>query len=91
MGLSYQKPDAFPFRRGVAVERIPRTRIACFDIFRKDLLGYAIWIEAVADFETAKQRMSEWARRSPAEYFVFSQESVQVVFDNSPSLPDSRL
>jgi hypothetical protein len=59
-------------------------KIASFDIFRKDLLGNPVWIEAVPDLETAKLRMAEWAKRSPAEYFVFNQETSEIVCDNSP-------
>jgi hypothetical protein len=49
------------------------------DIFRKDLLGTPVWMETVQDLETAKLRMIELAARSPGEYFVFSQESQEIV------------
>jgi hypothetical protein len=54
-------------------------RAAPFDLFKKDLLGTPLWIEAAQDLETAKARMSELAVCSPAEYFVFSQESQSIV------------
>jgi hypothetical protein len=52
---------------------------APFDIFRRDLLGTPVWMEAVHDLETAKNRMNELAGRSPGEYFVFCQESQEIV------------
>ena len=50
-----------------------------FDIFRKDLLGTAVWMESVQDIETAKLRLTELARRSPGEYLVVSQETQEIV------------
>jgi len=50
-----------------------------FDIFRKDLLGTAVWMESVQDIETANLRLTELARRSPGEYFVASQETQEIV------------
>ena len=50
-----------------------------FDIFRKDLLGTAVWMESVQDVETAKLRFTELARRAPGEYFVVSQETQEIV------------
>jgi hypothetical protein len=44
--------------------------IAPYDVFRKDLLGTPVWIDAVKDLETAKLRVFEFARRSPGEYFA---------------------
>ena len=52
---------------------------APYEIFRKDLLGTPVWMETVQDLETAKLRMIELAARSPGEYFVFSQESQEIV------------
>ena len=50
-----------------------------YDIFRKDLLGTAVWMESAQDMETAKLRLTELARRSPGEYFVVSQETQEIV------------
>jgi len=50
-----------------------------FDIFRKDLLGTAVWMESVQDTVTAKLRLTELVRRSPGEYFVVSQETQEIV------------
>jgi len=47
-------------------------RATPFDIFRKDLLGTPVWMEAVEDIETARRRVTELVGRSPGEYFVYS-------------------
>jgi len=57
---------------------------APYDIFRKDLLGTPVWMEAVQDLETAKLHMIELAGRSPGEYFVFCQESQEIVSSTPP-------
>ena len=61
-------------------------KVAPYDVFRKDLLGTPVWMEAVQDIETAKLRMLELADRSPGEYFVFSQEAREIVSDTAPRL-----
>jgi len=53
-------------------------------IFRKDLLGTPVWMETVQDLETAELHMTELAGRSPGEYFVFSQESQEIVSSIPP-------
>ncbi len=55
-----------------------------YDIFRKDLLGTPVWMEAVQDLETASLRVTELAARSPGEYFVFSQQSQEIVSSTPP-------
>ena len=59
-------------------------RATPFDIFRKDLLGTPVWMEAVEDIETAKRRVTELAGRSPGEYFVVSQETEEIVINTAP-------
>ena len=49
------------------------------DIFRKDLRGNPIWIDAVEDLETAQLRLSELASALPGDYFVFDQRTNQIV------------
>jgi hypothetical protein len=61
-------------------------RATLFDIFRKDLLGTPVWMEAVEDLETAKRRVTELADRSPGEYFVFSQETEEIVINTTPRI-----
>ena len=61
-------------------------KTASYDLFRKELLGTPVWMEAVQDIETAKLRMLELARRSPGEYFVFSQETQEIVSNTAPRL-----
>ena len=63
-------------------------RAAFYDIFRKDLLGTPVWMESAQDIETAKLRLMELAGRSPGEYFVFSQETKEIVYDTSPRFFD---
>ena len=50
-----------------------------YDIFRKDLLGTPVWMESAQDVETANRRLAELARRSPGEYFIFSQGTQEIV------------
>ncbi len=59
-------------------------KAAPYDIFRKDLLGTPVWMETVQDIETAKLRIMELVNRSPGEYFVFSQETQEIVCDTAP-------
>ncbi len=59
---------------------------AHYDIFRRDLLGTPVWMEAEQDIETAKLRIMEMASRSHGEYFVFSQETQEIVSDTTPRL-----
>ena len=66
-------------------------KAAPYDIFRKDLLGTPVWMEAVQDIEAAKLRVMEMADRSPGEYFVFSQETQEIVCDTAPRLSELAL
>jgi hypothetical protein len=59
-------------------------KAAPYDIFRKDLLGTPVWMETVQGIETAKLRIMELVNRSPGEYFVFSQETQEIVCDTEP-------
>jgi hypothetical protein len=63
-------------------------RAALYDIFRKDLLGTPVWMESAEDLETAKLRVMQMADRSPGEYFVFSQETEEIVVDTAPRFFD---
>jgi hypothetical protein len=63
-------------------------KAALYDIFRKDLLGTPVWMESVQDIETAKLRVMELATRSPGEYFVFSQETKEIVSETAPRFFD---
>ena len=49
------------------------------DIFKKDASGSPIWIDAVADLETARHRLSQLASAFPGEYFVFDQRTQKTV------------
>jgi hypothetical protein len=49
------------------------------DIFKKEASGNPIWIDAVADVETAQHRLSRLASTFPSEYFAFDQRTQKVV------------
>jgi len=66
-------------------------KTAPYDVFRRDLLGTPVWMEAVEDIETAKLHLLELAGRSPGEYFVFSQETQEIVCDTAPRLSELAL
>jgi len=59
-----------------------------FDIFRKDLLGTPVWMESVEEIDAARLRVTEFAQRSPGEYFVVSQETQEIVCDTTPRYLD---
>jgi hypothetical protein len=61
-------------------------KAAPYDILKKDLLGYPIWVEAAEDLQKASVRIEELTLHSPGEYFVFNQKTSQVV----PTLGGSR-
>lgn len=48
---------------------------------KEDSLGVSVWVEAVQDLETAKLRIKELAKNSSAQYFIFSQETQEIVSD----------
>jgi hypothetical protein len=54
-------------------------KAAPYDILKKDVLGYPIWVEAVEDLQKASVRIEELTLHSPGEYFVFNQQTSQVV------------
>jgi len=63
-------------------------KAALYDIFRKDLLGTPVWMESVEDLKTAELHVMEMVARSPGEYFVFSQETKEIVSDTVPRFFD---
>jgi hypothetical protein len=63
-------------------------RAALYDIFRRDLFGTPVWMESVEDLEKAKLRVMGMATRSPGEYFIFSQETKEIVSDTAPRFFD---
>jgi hypothetical protein len=52
---------------------------AQLDIFRKDVRGNPVWLDCVADLETARFRLNQLALVSSGEYFVFDQRTHQIV------------
>ena len=49
------------------------------DIFKKDARGNPIWLDAVADLETARRRLEELAATLPGEYFAFDRITRRVI------------
>jgi hypothetical protein len=50
-----------------------------FDILRRQADGSFIWVEAVADLETARAHLKDLFAKNAADYFVFDQRSQQIV------------
>jgi hypothetical protein len=48
------------------------------DIFKKDLCGNPIWVDAVGDLEHAQLRLNQLASIAPGEYFVFDQRNHEI-------------
>jgi hypothetical protein len=49
------------------------------DIFKKDVRGNPVWIDAVTDLESAQLLITRWASTIPGEYFAFDQRRHQIV------------
>lgn len=63
-----------PIVKPVEPEREP-----VYDIFRGATRKDAIWVEAVSGLSSARRRMEEIAKKSPAQYFVFDHESHAII------------
>jgi hypothetical protein len=50
-----------------------------FDILRRHQDGSFLWLEAASDLQVAKTRLEQLYASSPGEYFVFDQQSQQIV------------
>jgi hypothetical protein len=50
-----------------------------FDILKKLSDGGIVWIEAVKDLETARERIKQLATYKPGEYVIFNQETQSVI------------
>jgi hypothetical protein len=49
--------------------------IAPFDIFKTEIDGDILWLEAVPDLDTAKARVREMGSTSPGKYMILSQKT----------------
>ncbi len=49
------------------------------DIFKEDLRGSPVWVDAVRDLENARLRLSQLASAIPGNYFVFDQRTRQIL------------
>lgn len=54
------------------------------DILKRQNDGSFIWIESVADIESARSRLNVLAGANPGEYFVFDQRQQQIVATTPP-------
>ena len=52
---------------------------SAYDIFKKDLHGAPVWVEAAPDLETAKLRVIELDKHRPGEYMIFCHETQELV------------
>jgi hypothetical protein len=52
--------------------------VPAYDILKKDAAAL-VWIEAVANLESAKLRIKELAARYEAEYIIFDQRTGEIV------------
>lgn len=59
-----------------------------FDILKKLSDGGIVWIEAVKDLETARERIKQLATYKPGEYVIFNQETQSVI--EMPWVPFAR-
>lgn len=50
-----------------------------FDILKRHDDGSFIWLEAARDLHSAQARLQELTAQIPGEYFVFDQQSQQIV------------
>jgi hypothetical protein len=64
--------------------------IPAYDIFKNEKLGL-VWIEAIADMESAKLRIAELARQSRGEYIVMDQRRGRIVanVDSRPATSET--
>jgi hypothetical protein len=62
--------------------------LAAYDIFRKQD-GALVWIEAVPDLASAKQRLEELSKQTLCEYVVFNQHQQQIVASLNASMSTS--
>lgn len=56
------------------------------DIFKKDVRGNPVWVDAVEDLDDARSRLNQLALTLPGEYFVFDQRTRQIVASCSVKL-----
>jgi hypothetical protein len=61
------------------LERSNEMSSPSLDIFKEDLGGNPIWVDAVGDLENARRRVSQLVSVFPGEYFIFDQRTRQIV------------
>jgi hypothetical protein len=68
--------------------------VLVYNLFTEDACGNPVWLDAVADFEVARIRLTQLASVNPGEYFIFNLRTQQIVTSLvstcDPVLEDSR-
>jgi hypothetical protein len=54
-------------------------RLPVYNLFTEDARGNPVWLDAVADFEDARIRLTQLASVSPGEYFIFNLRAQKIV------------
>lgn len=49
------------------------------DIFKRDVRGNSVWIDAVDDLQDARSRLNQLVSILPGEYFVFDHRTRRIV------------
>jgi hypothetical protein len=60
-------------------ERRLKMRSPVYNLFTEDARGNPVWLDAVADFEAARIRLTQLASVNPGEYFIFNLRTQQIV------------
>jgi hypothetical protein len=50
-----------------------------YNLFTEDARGNPVWLDALADLESARKRLLKLASVDPGDYFIFDLRSQQVV------------
>jgi hypothetical protein len=54
-------------------------RSPVYNLFTEDARGNPVWLDALADFEVARVRLTQLASANPGAYFIFNIRTQQVV------------
>jgi hypothetical protein len=54
-------------------------RLPVYNLFTENPHGNPVWLDALADFDAARIRLTQLASVNPGEYFIFNLRTRQVV------------
>lgn len=54
-------------------------RLPMYNLFAQDSRGNPVWLDALADLESAHKRLLKLASADPGDYFIFDLRTQQVV------------